>query len=173
MNLSTPRSNPALTTIVFVLGVVAAAALLSWVTQLGVDTDENLVESGPFRTWVAVAAFALVAFVDTLLAGFRELRSDRLRSSSLSAKVYGGLFLVFAAIVLIALRNGGKGGPPVDVQYWDAITPRTVVAGSGRGRPVGRLGLGIPRRPEQLPRQGSSAFRLRRHRRLRHLTWTT
>ena len=68
--MSRPRWNPALTTIVFVLGVVVAAALLSWVTQLGSETDENLVESGPFRTWVAVAAFAVVAFVDTLLAGW-------------------------------------------------------------------------------------------------------
>ena len=135
MSQSRLRWNPALTTIVFVLGVVAAAALLSWVTQLGSDTDENLVESGPFRTWVAVAAFAVVAFVDTLLAGVRELRSDRLRSSSLSAKVYGWLFLVFAAIVVIALRNGGKGGPPVDVQYWYAISLGLLLLGATAAGP--------------------------------------
>ena len=135
MSLSKPRWNPALTTIVFVLGVVAAAALLSWVTQLGSDTDQNLVDSGPFQTWVAVAAFAVVAFVDTLLAGVRELRSGRLRSSSLSAKVYGWLFLLFATIVVIALRNGGKGGPPVDVQYWQAISLGLLLLGAAAAGP--------------------------------------
>jgi hypothetical protein len=129
------RWNPALTTIVFVLGVVVGAALLSWVTQLGSDTDEKLVESGPFRTWVAVAAFAVVAFVDTLLAGVRELRSDRLRSSALSAKVYGWLFLAFAAIVVIALRNGGRGGPPVDIQYWRAISLGVLLLGAAAAGP--------------------------------------
>ena len=135
MSSSKPRWNPAFTTIVFVLSVVAAAALLSWVTQLGSDTDENLVESGPFRTWVAVAAFAVVAFVDTLLAGVRELRSDRLRSSSPSPKAFGWLFLAFAAIVVVALRTGGKGGPPVDVQYWYAISLGLLLLGVAAAGP--------------------------------------
>ena len=135
MSSSKPRWNPALTTIGFLLGVVAAAALLSWVTQLGSDTDENLVESGPFRTWVAVAAFAAVAFVDTLLAGVRELQSDRVRACSTSPKVYGWLFVVFAAIVVVALRNGGKGGPPVDVQYWYAISLGLLLLGVAAAGP--------------------------------------
>jgi len=130
-----PRWNPALTTIAFVLSVVAAAALLSWVTQLGSETDEDLVQSGPFKTWIAVAALAVVAFVDTLLAGIRELQSDRLRSSSTSPKAYGWLFLVFAVVVVVALRTGASGGPPVDVQYWAAISLGLLLLGAAAAGP--------------------------------------
>jgi hypothetical protein len=71
------EGNPALTAIALVQGAAASAALLSWASQLGSGTDQNLVESGPFRVWVGVAAVASVAFVHTLLAGVRELRSGR------------------------------------------------------------------------------------------------
>jgi hypothetical protein len=135
VNLSKPRWNPALTTIAFVLGVAGAAALLFWVTRIGSDTDENLVESAPFRTWVAVASFAVVAFVDTLLAGIRELHSDRLRSSSPSPKAYGWLFLVFATIVVATLRIGARSGPPVGVQYWTAISLGLLVLGVAAAGP--------------------------------------
>jgi hypothetical protein len=135
VNLLKRRWNPALTTIVFVLGVAGAAALLFWVTRIGADTDQKLVESAPFRTWVAVASFAVVAFVDTLLAGIRELHSEGLRSSSPSPKAYGGLFLVFATIVVATLRIGAKGGPALGVHYWAAISSGLLVLGVAAAGP--------------------------------------
>lgn len=130
MGLSKPRGNPALTAVAFVLGTAASAALLSWASQLGSGTDQKLVDSGPFRVWVGVAAVASVAFVHTLLAGVRELRSRRSASGAPSLSAYGWLFALFAALVVTALWLVGGGGPKVDVEYWTAIR-------------VGLLSLGV------------------------------
>lgn len=116
-----PRGNPALTTIAFVVGVAASAALLRWITQLGSETDQTLADSGRFQAWIGVAAFAVVAFVDTFIAGERALRSMPTDPSSPSLMAYTGLFVLFAVIVLAVLWAGARGGPEVSVGYWAPI----------------------------------------------------
>ena len=134
MTFLTRRSNPALTSIAVVVATVLAWLVLVVVTRAGDSTDETFVESASFQTWVGVAALAVVAFVDTLVAGIRELRDERLRSSRPSSRTYVGLYLLFAAIVVATLLAGGRGGPRVPVEYWRWIALALLllgVAGAG------------------------------------------
>lgn len=121
MRLRVNSSNPALTSIAFVAGTLAAWLSLSAVTRWGSGTDRDFVSSVPFQAWIGVAALATVAFVDTLVAGIRELRDERLRSSSPSPGRYALLYLVFAGLVVVTLLAGGKGGPEVPVEYWRLV----------------------------------------------------
>jgi hypothetical protein len=141
--LSRSRTNPALTSIAFALGTLAAWCVLHTATGAGADTDDTFVETPQFQAWVAIAAIAAVAFVDTFLAGARELRDERLRGSrstpespgsSRSAVAYAGLYLLFAGIIVAILIAGGRGGPDVPVAYWRVVGPALLllgVAGAG------------------------------------------
>ena len=105
------------------------------VTPLGASTDDELVTSGAFRAWIAVAAFASVAFVDTLLAGIRELGSQRLSSSQLSLRDYAWFYVGFAVVAVGALALFGRGGPPVDVQVFPVIARALLLLGAAAAGP--------------------------------------
>ncbi|WP_159083778.1 hypothetical protein [Nocardioides terrigena] len=135
MEFLTSRSNPALTSIAFAVGALAAWLVLFGVTRAGADTDKAFVDSAPFQTWVGVAALASVAFIDTLVAGIRELHDERLRASEPSAKAYVGLYLLFAAIVVVTLLGGGRGGPEVPIEHWRFIALALLLLGAAGAGP--------------------------------------
>ena len=135
MAWSRPSPNPAVTTIGLVVCVAAAAGLLRWLVQLGPGTDQALADSGPFRAWVGVAALATVAFSVTFVNGFRETRTESLRSSSPSLRFYGLSFVVFAVVVVSILLVGGGGGPEVKIDYWTPIRSVLLLLGCAAAGP--------------------------------------
>jgi hypothetical protein len=121
--------NPAGVSLTFVACTGLVALLLRWVTQQGVDTRQDLVDSAPFQAWVAFAAIAIIAFADMFIAGIRELSRDELHNVSPTLTFYSSYFVVFAGAVLAILRFGGHGGPEIPIDHWSAITLTLLVCG--------------------------------------------
>lgn len=116
--------NPAGATLLVVALTASALGCIRWATVSGAETAsaKALVDSGPFQTWTAFAAIAVVLFADVLRDGISELRREPLKSSTPSPQVFAGYFVVFAGAILFVLLAVGKGGPLVPIEHWRAIT---------------------------------------------------
>jgi len=129
------RWNPALTSITLLGSVLLAWLALSAATTAGASTDQAFVASPGFQVWVGLAAVAVVTFVGTAVAGVRELREDRLRSSSPSPRAYAGWFVVFAVLLVVVLQAAGRSGPRVPVEHWRSITLGLLALGAAAAGP--------------------------------------
>ena len=123
-----PR-NPALTTVSLFALVAAILGLLYLLAQGGDDASQEFADSDGFHAWLIVAALVGAAYVDTLQNGVRALLGDADRPTGWSLAGYVGCFLVFAALVLVVLRLGGSGGPPVPLDNWAALRDSLLALG--------------------------------------------
>ena len=127
--------DPAVTTLAFLGGAVATAALLRWMTQLGGDTDQRLADSAAFGAWIGIASLAVVLFVDTAIAGLREVHHlDRTLTRHTTGR-YARWYVVFAGLAVAVLLQVGKGGPAVPVDAWPAISRGLLMFGAVAAAP--------------------------------------
>jgi hypothetical protein len=123
------KGNPALTTLTFLLGTLAAAGVLALATRSGAGANKDLVTSAGFGLWIAVAALTIVVFINTAIAGVRTVRNSPLGSDPATGTMYVVLYVVFGAIVIAALVVFGKGGPKAEIGHWTAVRVSLLVLG--------------------------------------------
>lgn len=122
--------DPALTTLSFLGGTIATAALLRVVTQFGDGTDQQLADSAPFGAWIVVASLAVVLFMETAVAGVHEvLHRDQTLTTRTTGR-YARWYVAFAGLAVAALLLVGKGGPSVAVDAWPTIARSLLVLGA-------------------------------------------
>ena len=123
--------NPATVTLAFVSSSLAVLLVLVWVTRSNARPDEGreLVRGGAFGTWTALAAIAVVAFGDSLVAGIRELLREPLRTSTPSPLFFVPYFVLLAVLVVGVLMSV-NGGDLVPIHHWGLISRSLVVWGA-------------------------------------------
>lgn len=121
--------NPALTTLTFLLGTLAAAGVLRVATGHGDGANKDLVTSAQFGLWIGVAAVTIVVFLNTAIAGARTVLDSPLGSDPATRTMYAVLYVVFGAIVIAALVIFGKGGPKAEIGHWTVIRVSLLVLG--------------------------------------------